>query len=158
MILETGFRGAAPADRVWEALLDMQALAACLPGSDLRPVGGDSTYEGTLRPSIGGDAVECIGTLRTIDVDEDGRRASAALRVHEQGGPAFATGLLRGRGGEADGGPRVALVPDGRVAAPGVREDAARPDAERLRGELGGSLPDSLADRASRPAATPGPA
>ena len=158
MILETGFTVPAPADRVWEALLDTQALATCLPGSDLRPTGGDSTYEGALRPIIGGDAVACLGTLRAIDVDEDGRSASVTLRVHQDGGPAFATALLRGRVTENGDGARVDLVLDGRLAGPGLSEDAAKPEAQRLLEELANSLSDSVAERASKPVPAPAPA
>src|SRR5438094_833266 len=129
MILETDFTVAAPADRVWSALLDLEAFGACLPGASLRRIDGDSTLQGTLRPRVAGAEVECIGTLRAVDADEDGRSASSALRVRQVGGPAFATALLRGRLEEADGGTRVAVSVDGRLAAPGVSEDASRPEA-----------------------------
>jgi carbon monoxide dehydrogenase subunit G len=152
MILETDFTVGAPPDRVLLALLDLEALGACLPGASLRPIDGDSTTQGTLRPRIAGSEVECVGTLRAVDVDEDGRSASAALRVRQVGGPAFATALLRGRLDEADDGTRVAVSVEGRLAAPGVSEDESRPEAERLLGELAASLQSSLTDRAARPA------
>lgn len=157
MILETDFTVAAPADRVWTALLDLEALGACLPGASLLPVDGDSTLQGSLRPRFGDAEVECVATLRAIDADEDGRSASSALRVHEAGGPAFATALLRGRVDAADGGSRVAVTVDSRVAGPGLSEDASRPEAERLLGELVTNLASSLAERASRPVAEPAP-
>ena len=157
MILETDFTVGAPPDRVLLALLDLEALGACLPGASLRPIDGDSTFQGTLRPRIAGSEVECVGTLRAVDVDEDGRSASAALRVRQVGGPAFATALLRGRLDEADGGTRVAVSVDGRLAATGVAEDECRPEAERLLGELAARLQSSLADRAARPAAEAAP-
>jgi uncharacterized protein len=151
MILETDFTVGAPPDRVLLALLDLEALGACLPGASLRPIDGDSTFQGTLRPRVAGAEVECVGTLRAVDVDEDGRSASAALRVRQVDGPAFATALLRGSLDEADGGTRVAFSVDGRLAAPAVTEDESRPEAERLLGELAERLQSSLADRAARP-------
>ena len=157
MILETDFTVGAPPDRVLLALLDLEALGACLPGASLRPIDGDSTFQGTLRPRVAGAEVECVGTLRAVDVDEDGRSTSAALRVRQIGGPAFATALLRGRLDEADGGTRVAVSVDGRLAAPGVSEDESRPEAERLLGELAERLQSSLADRAARPPAEAAP-
>jgi uncharacterized protein len=157
MILETDFTVGAPPDRVLLALLDLEALGACLPGASLRPIDGDSTFQGTLRPRVAGAEVECVGTLRAVDVDEDGHSTSAALRVRQVGGPAFATALLRGRLDEADGGTRVAVSVEGRLAAPGVSEDASRPEAERLLGELAERLQSSLADRAARPPAEAAP-
>ncbi|HEX3317614.1 MAG TPA: SRPBCC family protein [Solirubrobacteraceae bacterium] len=149
MNLETAFTVDAPAAKVFAALLDLEALAACLPGARLEPVSGDA-FQGALRPSVGGEARECVGTLRAVDADEDGRSASAALRAREVAGPGFATALLGGKVTEADGGSRVELTVDGRVAAPGVSEDDARPEAERLLAELAASLEPSLAERAAK--------
>jgi carbon monoxide dehydrogenase subunit G len=155
MILETDFTVPATPDRVWNALLDLDALGACLPGARLSRVDGDSTLQGAVRPQVNGSELPCIGTLRAVDADEDGRSASAALHVHQVGGPGFATALLRGKVAEADGGSRVAVSLDGRVAAPGVSEDASRPEAERLLGELAARLESSLAERATQAEAAP---
>ena len=155
MILETDFTVPATPDRVWNALLDLDALGACLPGASLSRVDGDSTLQGAVRPQVNGSELPCIGTLRAVDADEDGRSASAALHVHQVGGPGFATALLRGKVAEADGGSRVAVSLDGRVAAPGVSEDASRPEAERLLGELAARLESSLAERATQAEAAP---
>jgi carbon monoxide dehydrogenase subunit G len=157
MILETDFTVPATPDRVWNALLDLDALGACLPGASLSRVDGDSTLQGAVRPQVNGSELPCIGTLRAVDADEDGRSASAALHMHQVGGPGFATALLRGTVAEADGGSRVAVSVDGRVAAPGVSEDASRPEAERLLGELAASLESSLAERASKAEPAPAP-
>jgi len=155
MILETDFTVPATPDRVWNALLDLDALGACLPGASLSRVDGDSTLQGAVRPQVNGSELPCIGTLRAVDADEDGRSASAALHVHQVGGPGFATALLRGKVAEADGGSHVAVSLDGRVAAPGVSEDASRPEAERLLGELAARLESSLAERATQAEAAP---
>ena len=155
MILETDFTVPATPDRVWNALLDLDALGACLPGASLSRVDGDSTLQGAVRPQVNGSELPCIGTLRAVDADEDGRSASAALHMHQVGGPGFATALLRGKVAEADGGSRVAVSVDGRVAAPGVSEDASRPEAERLLGELAARLESSLAERAAKAEAAP---
>ena len=157
MILETDFTVPATPDRVWNALLDLDALGACLPGASLSRVDGDSTLQGGVRPQVNGSELPCIGTLRAVDADEDGRSASAALHMHQVGGPGFATALLRGKVAEADGGSRVAVSVDGRVAAPGVSEDASRPEAERLLGELAASLESSLSERASKAEPAPAP-
>jgi carbon monoxide dehydrogenase subunit G len=150
MNLETAFTVDAPPDRVFAALLDLAALGACLPGARLEAVSGDSTLQGALRPEVGGEVVDCVGTLRAVDADEDGRSASAVLRARQVAGPGFATALLRGQVSDEGGASRVRVTVDGRVAAPGVSEDAARPDAERLLGELVEALKPSLAERAPK--------
>ena len=152
MILETDFTVAAPADRVFAELLDLESRAACLPGADLRRVDGDSTLQGTLKPPLAGSQVECIGTLRPIDVDEDGRTATYGLRVRQATGSAFATGTLQGKVTENGGATRVSMSLDGRLAALEIPEDRARGEAQRLFGELASSLEKSIAERATRPA------
>jgi carbon monoxide dehydrogenase subunit G len=152
MNLESDFTVSAPADRVWDELQDLEALAACLPGSSMRAVDGDHLLQGVLRPRIADRSVDCTATLRPIDVDEDSRSASCVLRVHQAGGPAFASAALRARVDEAGGSTRVSLSLDGRVAALELSEESARGEAERLLAELAASLEESIAERAARPA------
>jgi len=153
MRLETDFTVAAPADRVWSELLDLDALAACLPGSELRRVNGAGTLQGALRPRVAGAELECVGTLKPVDVDEDGRSASWLLRARQVDAPGFVTSTLRCRVQDAGGATRLSLSAEGRIASTEVSEDEARPEVERLLGELGSSLERSLSERASRPAA-----
>jgi uncharacterized protein len=154
MVLETDFTVAAPPERVWAELLDLEQLGACLPGSAMTRVNGDQTLQGELRPDIAGTPLACVGTLRPVDVDEDGRSASCALRVRQNDGPAFATALLRARVEDAGGGGRVSMALDGRLAAIEIPEERVRGEAERLLGELASNLERSLTERASRPAPT----
>jgi uncharacterized protein len=159
MVLETDFTVAAPPERVWAELLDLEQLGACLPGSAMARVNGDQTLQGELRPEIAGTPLACVGTLRPVDVDEDGRSASCALRVRQNDGPAFATALLRARVEDAGGGGRVSMALDGRLAAIEIPEERVRGEAERLLGELASNLERSLTERARRPApATAAPA
>jgi carbon monoxide dehydrogenase subunit G len=158
VIVETEINVSAPADRVWEELSDLEALAAILPGSQLKPVDGDSILQGALRPELGGSAVDCIGTLRPVDVDHDTRSASCQFRVREANGPGFATGTLRGRVSGDNGSVRVALALDGRLAAPGMDETVARDEADKLLAALASGLERSLTERASRPAKAKEPA
>jgi carbon monoxide dehydrogenase subunit G len=157
MIVETEITISASAERVWEELSDLGALAAVIPGSQLKRVDGDSMLQGTLRPEIGGSAIDCIGTLRPLDLDEDGRSASCYFRFRQAHGPGFATGTLRGRVSGSDGSARVALALEGRLAAPGMDETTARDDADELLATLAAGLEKSLAERASRPAAVKAP-
>jgi uncharacterized protein len=152
MLLDTEFIVRAPADRVWAELLDIDALAACLPGSALSRVNGGGTLQGELRTQIAGSPHALLATLKPVDVDEDGRSASCSLRVRQSDGPAFAAGLLRARVNDSEGGARVSLAVDGRLAATQLDEESARGEAERLLSELASNLERSLGERASRPA------
>ena len=43
MKLEHSFQVAAPLDRVWEALIDVERVAPCLPGAEITEAGEDGT-------------------------------------------------------------------------------------------------------------------
>jgi carbon monoxide dehydrogenase subunit G len=152
MILENEFTVAAPADSVWAGLQDIGAVGDSLPASSLRALDGDDALQGTLAPRINGAELTCVATLKPLDVDEDSRSASYALRLRHRDGPALAHATIRARVHGSDGSTRVALSVDGRLASPDVSEDDARPEAERLLGELAASLEKNIAARAARPA------
>lgn len=158
MIVETEISVSAPAERVWEELSDFEALAAVVPGSQLKPVDGDTVLQGPLRPELAGSAVDCIGTLRPVDLDHDTLSASCSFRVRQVGGPGFATGTLRGHVSGDNGSARVALALDGRLAALGMDETSVRDEADKLLAALASALERSLAERAMRPARPKEPA
>jgi uncharacterized protein len=151
MIVETEITVSAPPERVWEELADLEALAAVIPGSQLKPVDGDAIFQGVLRPEFGGSAFDCIATLRPLDIDQDTHSASCSFRVRQANGSGFATGTLRARVSGSDGSAQVALALDGRLAAPGMDETSVREDADKLLAALASALEKSLAERASRP-------
>ncbi len=152
MILENEFIVAAPADRVFAELQDIAALGESLPAASLRPLDGDTALQGTLAPRIGGAELKCFATLRPVDVDEDSRSASYALRLRHDDGPALASATIRARVHGSDGSTRVSVSVDGRLASQSVAEEGARPEGERLLGELVASLETNLTARAARPA------
>ena len=47
--LEQSFEVRAPLERVWEALIDVERVAPCLPGAEITEAGEDGTYRGTFR-------------------------------------------------------------------------------------------------------------
>jgi len=116
--LERNFSVVAPAGRVWRYLMDVDAIARCVPGADLRALDGEKAYEGTV--TIGGIALR--GTLRAIDADEDERLSSFAVEAREAGGVAIGAGTVRGRVGPAKGATLVALSADLKLT--GVRVTA----------------------------------
>ena len=60
-------------DQAWEALLDIERLALCVPGARLVE-GVDGEYHGVVKVQVGAAAAEYDGWLRFTDVDEAARR------------------------------------------------------------------------------------
>ena len=75
MKLEHSFQVAAPLDRVWEALIDVERVAPCLPGAEITEAGDDGTYRGTFSVRIGPTTASYRGELSMEEVDAEAHRA-----------------------------------------------------------------------------------
>lgn len=64
----------APIDVVWEALLDPERMAPCMPGATLTGVEGDS-FTGTMKVKVGPVVLNYKGTGTFSERDEQARRA-----------------------------------------------------------------------------------
>ena len=75
MKLEHSFQVAAPLERVWEALVDVERVAPCLPGAEITEAGEDGTYRGTFSVRLGPTTAAYRGELSMEEVDADAHRA-----------------------------------------------------------------------------------
>jgi uncharacterized protein len=75
MKLEHSFQVAAPLDRVWEALIDVERVAPCLPGAEVTEAGEDGTYCGTFAVRLGPTTAAYNGELSMEEVDAEAHRA-----------------------------------------------------------------------------------
>jgi uncharacterized protein len=75
MKLEHSFQVAAPLDRVWDALIDVERVAPCLPGAEITEAGEDGKYRGTFSVRLGPTTAAYRGELAMEEVDADAHRA-----------------------------------------------------------------------------------
>jgi uncharacterized protein len=75
MKLEHSFQVQAPLDRVWEALIDVERVAPCLPGAEITEAGEDGTYRGTFSVRLGPTTAAYRGQLAMEEVDAGAHRA-----------------------------------------------------------------------------------
>ena len=75
MKLEQSFEVAAPIERVWKALIDVEHVAPCLPGAAVTGRNDDGTYNGTFTIKIGPTTAAYAGKL---EMEESTRPAHAA--------------------------------------------------------------------------------
>lgn len=68
MKLEHRFTVPAPLDQVWEALLDPERVAPCMPGATLSEVDG-KTFSGTVKVKLGPVSLLYKGTGEFVDID-----------------------------------------------------------------------------------------
>jgi uncharacterized protein len=75
MKLEHSFQVAAPLDRVWDALIDVERVAPCLPGAEITEAGEDGTYHGTFTVRLGPTTAAYRGELAMEEMDAEAHRA-----------------------------------------------------------------------------------
>ena len=82
MKIQEKFTVDAPADSVWEFLIDPERVAAALPGAEITEKLDDNTYKGGMAVNVGPLAAVYTGTV-AFDLDEEAR--SASVRARGQG-------------------------------------------------------------------------
>jgi uncharacterized protein len=155
--LQNEFTVAAPLERTWNTLLDVERVASCLPGASIEPVGEDGLYRGAMRLKAGPVSLSYSGTVRLADVDTDEHVASFDARARETKGTGTAAATIRNRLEPAGDGTRVVVETDlnvtGRPAqfGRGLMEDVA----SKILSDFAGRLEDLVLEGATVTADSP---
>ena len=129
MLLTNEFVVAADVERVWAHLLDLENVAACVPGARVEEVVPPATYKGTIRLKIGPLTVEYRGQATLVEADESAHRATIEMKAREARGQGSAVATVRNHLEQVDGGTRVVAETDLQITGPqaqfgkGVLED-----------------------------------
>jgi uncharacterized protein len=75
MKLDHSFQVNAPLGRVWEALIDVERVAPCLPGAEITEAGDDGTYRGSFTVKLGPTTAAYRGELAMEEIDAEAHRA-----------------------------------------------------------------------------------
>jgi carbon monoxide dehydrogenase subunit G len=121
MKLEQSFEVKAPVEQVWEALIDLEKVAPCLPGAAITGHDDDGTYHGTFQVKLGPTTANYRGTIRIESADAATRTATLAARGSDKRGQGGASATIVNTLHEVEGGTRVDAVTDftitGRLAS-----------------------------------------
>ena len=122
MKLEQSFEVAAPVDRVWKTLIDLEQVAPCLPGAAITGHDDDGTYHGTFQVKLGPTTASYRGTIRIQDADDASHTATLAAKGSDKRGQGGASAtIVNTLHATDDGGTRVEAVTDftitGRLAS-----------------------------------------
>ncbi len=148
MKLEQSFDVAAPLERVWNALIDVEQVAPCLPGAAVTGRNDDGTYNGTFTIKIGPTTASYAGKLEMENIDESAHRATMQANGTDKRGQGGAKATIVSSLSElAGGGTRVEVDTDyqitGRLARFG-RGGMIEDISERLLREFAARLQESL--------------
>jgi carbon monoxide dehydrogenase subunit G len=167
MKMEQSFEVAAPVERVWKALIDVEYVAPCLPGAAITGRDDEGHYTGTFTVKLGPTTAAYNGVLRIEDVDEAAHRATLHARGTDKRGQGGATATIVNTVVDAGGGTtRVEAVTDftitGRLARfgrGGMIEDISnrmlREFSQCLQAKLGAEEEPATAGETAAAAAPP---
>ena len=113
MKLEQSFDVAAPLDRVWAALIDVEHVAPCLPGAAVTGRNDDGSYNGTFKVKIGPTSASYTGKLAMEDVDEKAHTATMQAQGTDKRGQGGAKATIFSAVSDAgNGATHVEVVTD----------------------------------------------
>jgi carbon monoxide dehydrogenase subunit G len=120
--LEQTFEVDAPLERVWEALIDVERVAPCLPGATITEAGEDGVYEGTFSAKVGPASVSFKGTLKMEEVDETSHTAKMLANGNNRRGQGGAKATIVSKLSPNEGsGTKVQMDTDYTITGPLAR-------------------------------------
>src|SRR5579872_2376601 len=94
MQVENSFSVEAPIESVWSYLLDVRAVAPCIPGAELTEVVSDSEYRGSVTVKLGAVKVSYKGTVVLTEIDHENHRVVLTAKGSETRGAGAASGTV----------------------------------------------------------------
>jgi uncharacterized protein len=92
--LEQSFEVRTPIDRAWEALIDVERIAPCLPGAEITDAGGDGTYRGNFTVKLGPTTAAYRGELKLEEADAAAHRATMRASGQDKRGQGSAKATI----------------------------------------------------------------
>jgi carbon monoxide dehydrogenase subunit G len=102
--LDQSFEVNAPLQAVWEALVDVERVAPCLPGAEITEGGDDGQYKGTFTVKLGPTTAAYRGTLHMESVDEASHTAVMRANGTDKRGQGGAKAQITSVVTEGEGG------------------------------------------------------
>ena len=137
MRIEQDFEVPAAAPETYAMLIDLERVAACIPGGEVGPRAEDGSHPASIAIKVGPMRMTYRGKVRIDGHDDDAQRAVLATDMREQRGQGTANATMTMTVAERGSGSRVETVTDvrltGRAAQMGrgvVDDVAARLVAE----------------------------
>ncbi len=119
MELTNEFKVSVPVEQAWAILTDVERIAPCMPGAELREVEGDE-YRGVVKVKVGPITAEYRGKARFLEQDEEAHRAVLRAEGRETRGQGNANATITATLEPEGDGTRASVVTDlaitGRVA------------------------------------------
>jgi len=112
MKLSHSFTIARPPSEVYDAFLDIERVATCMPGSRMLGEPEPGTYEGEVKVKVGPLGVAYTGQFTVLDADRDALQLTMRAKGREQRGAGNADAHIVAQLAEQDGGTLIEIDTD----------------------------------------------
>lgn len=159
MLIENGFTVAAPPERLWAHLLDVERVVPCMPGAELTEAIDERTWRGRLLMKLGPVSLSFAGTVEMRERDDEAHRLVLLAKGMEQNGKGAANAVVTSWLEPGEDGTTVRTSADiqltGSVAqvSRGLLPDVSRKLTEQFASRLQESM--AAAEEPSPPEAPP---
>ena len=113
------FEVSSPLAETWAVLTDIERIAPCMPGAELRGI-EDDEFRGVVKVKLGAITAEYRGAARFVEKDDTAHRAVLRAEGREARGQGSAAATITARLAPRGSGTKVSVVTDlqitGRVA------------------------------------------
>jgi len=111
MELSNEFEVGVPLAEAWEVLTDVERIAPCMPGAELREVEGDE-YRGVVKVKVGPISAEYRGAARFLERDDISHRAVLRAEGREARGQGNANATITASLAPSSNGTKVSVSTD----------------------------------------------
>jgi uncharacterized protein len=111
MELTNEFEVAVPVERAWAVLTDLERIAPCLPGAQLREVQGDE-YRGSVKIKVGPITTSYEGVIRISELDAVTHRAVLKAEGRETRGQGNVASVITATLSPTSAGTKVVVMTD----------------------------------------------
>jgi carbon monoxide dehydrogenase subunit G len=164
MEFDNTFTVAAPIDKVWDAMLDVQRVAPCVPGATVIEQTGDNAYKVAIKVKLGPVSMTYNGDVEIVESDAEARRAVMSAKARESRGQGTADATMEIRLSHENGATQGTIHTDvaisGKAAAmgQGIIGDVSARLIDTFAGNLATMLASpEAAEAPAEPAAPPPP-
>jgi carbon monoxide dehydrogenase subunit G len=159
MEFDNSFEVPLPPEQAWPLLMDVQAIAPCMPGAQLTEVIDDTTYKGQIAVRLGPVALTFAGVVKFEEIDNTNHSARVKAQGNDAKGRGSAQASSTFKIEPSAGGSKVLvhtnLTLSGAVAQYGRGVGMIQATASALMNQFAGNLKKKIADPASAPVAKP---
>jgi carbon monoxide dehydrogenase subunit G len=111
MELKNDFEVSTGVEEAWTVLTDVERIAPCLPGAELREIEGDE-YRGVVKVKVGPISAEYRGAAHFVELDAKARRAVLRAEGREARGQGNASATITATLEPSEKGTKVSVVTD----------------------------------------------